>query len=292
MKYWLCAVLALLAPGWSWAQSSQGVTGGGIPICIGTTPTDGYLLTYSAAIACWIAQANGGSGSLAFSGLTGGTNTAAAMVVGSGASLGVSGSGTIGATSVPLSGITGLGSGVSTFLATPSSANFAAAVTDETGSGSLVFGTSPTLVTPAIKGSSTGVTTIASANAGASNFTATAPANTGTIAELNLAQTWTALQTFSGIAFSGTGPTVSACGGGAPAADTHATSTSGSVTVGTGAVSSCTVTFAIAYVTWNHCAVNPHQSIAAFAYSYTLSAITVTATSLTSDVFDYRCDGS
>lgn len=44
--------------------------------------------------------------------------------------------------------ITGLGSGVSTFLATPTSANLATAVTDETGSGSLVFATSPTLVTP------------------------------------------------------------------------------------------------------------------------------------------------
>jgi hypothetical protein len=39
---------------------------------------------------------------------------------------------------------------VATFLATPSSANLAAAVTDETGSGSLVFGTSPTLTTPTI----------------------------------------------------------------------------------------------------------------------------------------------
>lgn len=41
-----------------------------------------------------------------------------------------------------------LGTGISTFLTTPSSANFAAAITDETGSGSLVFATSPTLTTP------------------------------------------------------------------------------------------------------------------------------------------------
>jgi hypothetical protein len=45
-------------------------------------------------------------------------------------------------------GITSLGTGVATFLGTPSSANLAAAVTDETGSGALVFATSPTLVTP------------------------------------------------------------------------------------------------------------------------------------------------
>ena len=44
--------------------------------------------------------------------------------------------------------ITGLGTNVATFLATPTSANLAAAVTDETGSGALVFATSPTLVTP------------------------------------------------------------------------------------------------------------------------------------------------
>lgn len=40
------------------------------------------------------------------------------------------------------------GANVGAFLATPTSANLATAVTDETGSGSLVFATSPTLVTP------------------------------------------------------------------------------------------------------------------------------------------------
>jgi hypothetical protein len=44
--------------------------------------------------------------------------------------------------------ITGLATGVATFLATPTSANLAAAVTDETGTGALVFATSPTFVTP------------------------------------------------------------------------------------------------------------------------------------------------
>lgn len=43
-----------------------------------------------------------------------------------------------------------MGTGVSAWLNTPSSANLATAVTDETGSGSLVFATSPTLVTPAL----------------------------------------------------------------------------------------------------------------------------------------------
>lgn len=42
-------------------------------------------------------------------------------------------------------GITSFGTGIATWLGTPSSANLASAVTDETGSGSLVFATSPTL---------------------------------------------------------------------------------------------------------------------------------------------------
>ena len=42
-------------------------------------------------------------------------------------------------------GITSFGSGVATWLGTPSSANLAAAVTDETGSGALVFATTPVI---------------------------------------------------------------------------------------------------------------------------------------------------
>jgi hypothetical protein len=42
-------------------------------------------------------------------------------------------------------GITSLGTGVATFLGTPSSANLASALTDETGTGVAVFGTNPTL---------------------------------------------------------------------------------------------------------------------------------------------------
>jgi hypothetical protein len=51
-------------------------------------------------------------------------------------------------TGLPIStGVSGLGTNVATFLATPSSANLLAAVTDETGTGALVFGTSPTFTT-------------------------------------------------------------------------------------------------------------------------------------------------
>jgi hypothetical protein len=49
-------------------------------------------------------------------------------------------------TGLPIgTGVSGLGANVATFLATPSSANLAAALTDETGSGAAVFGTAPTI---------------------------------------------------------------------------------------------------------------------------------------------------
>jgi len=66
--------------------------------------------------------------------------------------LGTPASGTLtNATGLPIStGVSGLGTGVATFLATPTSANLAATLTDETGTGSNVFATSPTLVTPVL----------------------------------------------------------------------------------------------------------------------------------------------
>ncbi len=75
--------------------------------------------------------------------------------------LGTPTSGTLtNATGLPIStGVSGLGTGVATALATPSSANIAAAVTDETGSGALVFATSPTLVTPVLGTPASGVAT-------------------------------------------------------------------------------------------------------------------------------------
>lgn len=75
--------------------------------------------------------------------------------------LGTPASGTLtNCTGLPVAtGISGLGTGVATFLATPSSANLRAAVTDETGSGALVFATSPTLVTPSLGTPSSGTLT-------------------------------------------------------------------------------------------------------------------------------------
>lgn len=67
-------------------------------------------------------------------------------------------------TGLPIStGVSGLAAGIATFLATPTSANLAAAVTDETGTGALVFATSPTFITP----------TLGAASATSINFTST-----------------------------------------------------------------------------------------------------------------------
>ena len=102
------------------------------------------------------------------SGLGTGVATALAVNVGSagaavvnGGALGTPSSGTAtNLTGLPIStGVSGLGTGVASFLATPSSANLATAVTDETGSGALVFANSPTLVTPALGTPASGVAT-------------------------------------------------------------------------------------------------------------------------------------
>jgi len=137
--------------------------------------------------------------------------------------LGTPASGTLtNCTGLPIAtGVANLGAGVATFLTTPSSANLAAAVTNETGSGALVFGTSPTLVTPtlgvavatsinkiAITAPATSATiTIADSKtltannsltlAGTDATTMTFPGTSATIARSDAAQTFTGNQTFS-----------------------------------------------------------------------------------------------
>jgi hypothetical protein len=84
-------------------------------------------------------------------------------------------------------GITSLGTGIATFLGTPTSVNLASAVTDETGSGSLVFATSPTLVTPILgtptSGTVTNLTGTASININGTVGATTA--NTGAFTTLS-----------------------------------------------------------------------------------------------------------
>lgn len=123
----------------------------GLPISTGVSGLGAgvatFLATPSSANLISAVTDETGSGSLVFA-------TSPTLVT---PALGTPTSGTLtSCTGLPIStGVSGLGTGVATFLATPSSANLASAVTDETGSGSLVFATSPTLVTPAI-GAATG----------------------------------------------------------------------------------------------------------------------------------------
>jgi len=76
-------------------------------------------------------------------------------------------------------GITSLGAGVATWLGTPSSANLLAAMTDETGTGSLVFGTSPTLITPTLGAASATSVAFGLGAAATPSITFTGDLNTG-----------------------------------------------------------------------------------------------------------------
>jgi hypothetical protein len=98
--------------------------------------------------------------------------------------------------------ISNLGAGVGTFLATPTSVNLANAMTNETGTGSVVFNTSPTLFSPTLgtasatsiafagASPSTGSATIV-APAVSGSATITLPAVSGTLATLAGTETFT-----------------------------------------------------------------------------------------------------
>lgn len=124
------------------------VSGGGDALT--SAPLSQFAATTSSQLAGVISDETG-SGALVFA-------TSPTLVT---PVLGTPSSGTLtNCTGLPVStGISGLGTGVATFLATPSSANLISAVTDETGSGALVFATSPTLVTPALGTPSSGTLT-------------------------------------------------------------------------------------------------------------------------------------
>jgi hypothetical protein len=110
------------------------VLGAALPVASGGTgSTSTTFVDLTTNVTGTLPIANGGTGSTSttFVDLT--TNVTGTLPVANGGT-----------------GITSFGTGVATFLGTPSSANLAAAVTDETGTGDLVFATSPTLVTPVL----------------------------------------------------------------------------------------------------------------------------------------------
>jgi len=127
--------------------TSVNVSGGstGLTFSGGPVTTSGTI-----SMAGTLAVANGGTGVSSSTG-SGSVvlSTSPTLVT---PALGTPASGTLtNCTGLPIaSGVSGLGSGIATFLATPNSANLASAVTDETGSGALVFGTSPTIATPSL----------------------------------------------------------------------------------------------------------------------------------------------
>lgn len=94
--------------------------------------------------------------------------------------LGTPASGTLtNATGLPIAtGVSGLAANMAVWLATPSSANLAATITDETGSGALVFATSPALVTPTLGTPASGTLTNCTSTTTAASSNSTALATT------------------------------------------------------------------------------------------------------------------
>lgn len=86
-------------------------------------------------------------------------------------------------------------------------------------------------------------------------------------------------------------PAVSSCGSSA-SIETGSTDTNGKINVGSGAVSSCTLTFGTARGKAPACVVNSNTAIISQTVATTTTALTVGGTSLTSDVLTYICFGN
>ena len=145
-------------------------TGSTLTLADGKTLTVSNTLTFTGTDASSVAFGAGGT------------------VLYSGGALGTPSSATLtNATGLPVAtGISGLAAGIATFLATPTSANLATALTDEAGSGTVVFSNSPTLTSPTLGAALATSITATSGNlvlsaAAGNNTVSLTPTGTGTV---------------------------------------------------------------------------------------------------------------